>query len=311
MADPAAKRAILIAGPTASGKSALALTLAERHGGVVVNADSMQVYADLAILTARPSSSEAARVPHRLFGHIDAADAYSVGRWTSDVREALRNIEGSGRMPVIVGGTGLYLTALTSGLSEIPDVPPELRAQLRSEASEMRPAELHARLAVVDPDAAERLRPSDPQRVLRALEVFAATGCSILAFHNRRAPPALPWSAIAGVCLDVPRAELNTRIDTRFDMMMEAGALDEVEAMARRRLDPALPAMRSLGAPQLLRVLDRSVDLPSAIAAAKTASRHYAKRQVTYARHQLRDLRWVRPEDATEAIESQLDLPRP
>lgn len=310
MGTSGAKRAILIAGPTASGKSALAVMLAERHGGTVINADSMQVYADLAILTARPTAADTARVPHRLFGHVDAADAYSVGRWLTEMRDVLDEVAAAGRLPVIVGGTGLYLKALMEGLAEMPPVPPDLRARLRDEARDAPPGELHARLAAVDPVMAARLRPSDPQRLMRALEIFAATGRSLASFQLARTNPVLPPDQVGGVFLDIPRAALNARIDQRFAAMMAAGALDEVAALDERILDPTLPAMRALGVPQLLPALREPELLPEAVASATRASRHYAKRQVTYARHQLPNLPWSGPAEASDVIDHQLALAR-
>jgi tRNA dimethylallyltransferase len=301
-----AKRAILIAGPTASGKSALALALAEQHGGVVINADSMQVYADLTILTARPSSADRARAPHRLFGHIDAADAYSVGRWLHDMQHTLSEVAAAGLCPVIVGGTGLYFKALTEGLSEMPQISAEVRERLRVEARAVPAAALHARLAMLDPDMAARLRPTDPQRILRAIEVFETTGRSLLFYQQRRAPAVLPSASIAAVFLDLPRPVLNARIDERFDRMIAGGALDEVTALANRRLDPTLPAMRALGVPHLLEAVGRVDRLAPAIAAAKLASRQYAKRQVTYARHQLPGFTWAAPADGRAIVERQL-----
>ncbi|MBE7186577.1 MAG: tRNA (adenosine(37)-N6)-dimethylallyltransferase MiaA [Methylobacterium mesophilicum] len=285
----AEKRAILIAGPTASGKSALALDLAGRICGTVINADSMQVYADLHILTARPSSAETARVPHRLFGHVDAAAAYSVGRWLDDVRLALEETWTAGRRPVVVGGTGLYFKALTQGLSAIPAVPDALRARIRQEAEGQAPEQLHARLAQHDPVMAARLRPSDPQRILRALEVWEATGRSLAAFQGERQPPLLPVGEVAASILEPDRDDLKRRIERRFDAMMAAGALDEVARLAARNLDPTLPAMRALGVPPLLAHLRGEIDLDTAVRAGKGLTWQYARRQMTFIRSQLAD----------------------
>jgi tRNA dimethylallyltransferase len=298
-----AKRAILIAGPTASGKSAVAITLAEQLGGVVINADSMQVYADLDVLTARPSAGDLTRVPHRLFGHIDAAETYSVGRWLTEVEQCLAVTWGEGRIPVLVGGTGLYFKALTQGLSAIPLVPEVVRARLRTEAEGRSADELHATLAARDPIMAARLRPTDPQRILRALEVFEATGRSLSTFQAVREPPILPSDRCAGVFFAPERAVLNAQIDRRFDRMIDEGAVDEVARLGARQLDPVLPAMRALGVPPLLVHLAGDLPLAEAVDRGKLLTRQYAKRQMTFARHQLPDLDWVAPADALASLE--------
>lgn len=290
--------AILIAGPTASGKSALALDLAEQLGGTIVNADSMQVYRDLAILTARPKQAELSHAPHLLFGHVDGAINYSVGRYLADAEVVLAELRAENRLPIFVGGTGLYFKALTQGLSEIPKVPEEVRAQIRARAEGRPVAELHAELACCDPVMAERLRPSDPQRILRALEVFAATGQSLAAFQRLKQAPLLDMNRCLAVFLLPDRKDLRTRIDQRFDLMLAEGALAEVEALRRRGLDPALPVMRAHGVPHLLRFLEGQCDLAAAASCGKSDTRAYAKRQFTFVRHQLPDFRWVAPEMA-------------
>jgi tRNA dimethylallyltransferase len=297
------KRALLIAGPTASGKSAVALRLAERFGGTIVNADAMQVYADLRVLTARPSTAEERRAPHRLFGEVDAAENFSAGRWLERAREILADSRG----PLIfVGGTGLYFRALTEGLSDIPRVPEEVRAAVRAEAEGEATPALHATLAGRDPLTAARLRPSDRQRVLRALEVVAATGRPLAEFHGARQAPALPAGAWAGLFLAPERAALNARIESRFDEMLRESALDEVAALAARKLDPALPAMRAHGVPHLIAHLEGRLSLDEARALAVRDTRRYAKRQFTWARHQMPDFAWVAPEGAEAAGEKAL-----
>lgn len=290
--------AILIAGPTASGKSALALAVAERLGGTLVNADSMQVYADLPILSAQPDAGERRRAPHRLFGHVDGATTHSVGRWLAEVEGVLAEAHAAGRVAVVVGGTGLYFKALTQGLSAIPAVPAAVRVAVRAEADGISVAELHARLATLDPTGAARLRPTDPQRILRALEVIRATGRPLATFQQERQRPLLPQGSYRAVFLTLERAELNRRIDARFDAMVRAGALREVTAFAARHLDPALPAMRALGVPSLLACLAGSATLDAAVTAAKLQTRHYAKRQTTFGRHQLADFVPLTPEAA-------------
>lgn len=289
-------RALLIAGPTASGKSALALSLAERLGGTVINADSMQVYRDLRIITARPTEEEERRVPHLLYGHVDAAENYSTGRWVADAARVLRETEGTGRLPIFVGGTGLYFRALVQGLSDIPPVPADIRARVRGEAEGLATPELHARLAVVDPRTAARLRPSDRQRILRALEVFEATGRSLAEWQQEPGVPMLRVENTRAVFLSVEREQLRRRIDARFDAMLEAGALDEVRLLAARHLDPALPAMKAHGVPWLMRHLRGEMSLEDAAAGGKADTRKYAKRQETWFRHQLREFEWIEPE---------------
>ena len=294
-------QALLIAGPTASGKSALAIACARALGGVVVNADSMQVYADLRVLTARPSPDEEAAAPHRLFGHVDAAVNYSVGKWLADAQAVLDEARAQGRLAILAGGTGMYFKALTQGLSDIPAVPEEVRAQVRAQAQGLSPPQLHARLAACDPMTAARLRPSDPQRILRALEIFAATGRPLAAFQGARQAPILPRGAWAGLFLDAPRDWLYARIDARFRAMVDQGAVKEARALMARGLDPALPAMRAHGVPGLIDWLAGRASLEEAVARGQADTRHYAKRQMTFARHQLPDFRFVAPEAAERA----------
>jgi tRNA dimethylallyltransferase len=300
-------RAILIAGPTASGKSALAQSVARRHGGEVVNADSMQVYRDLRILTARPTPQEEQTVPHRLFGHVDGAENYSVGRWLEDFKATLDELAARGRVAVVAGGTGLYFKAALQGLSDIPTVPAEVRAKVREGARGRPPQELHAELARVDPIMASRLRPSDPQRILRALEIFAATGRSLAQLQGARTPPLLDSVACPAFFIAPSRPELFARINARFDKMIEAGALDEARALGSRGLDPLLPVMRAHGVPHLLSFFDGRMSLDEAIERGKSDTRHYAKRQVTFARHQLPSFLWLEGEDMETRILAALE----
>ncbi len=287
--------AILIAGPTASGKSALAVRLALRHGGVVINTDSMQVYRDLRRLTARPEPDEEARVPHRLYGHVDGAVNYSVGQFSRDATALLADLDG--RLPVFVGGTGLYFRALEQGFSDLPPVPEAVRAGVRDEA-EGRPTEaLHADLARHDPEGAARLRPSDRMRVMRALEIFLTTGRPIASFYGDPVPGPLAGQNLQRFFLAPDRALLRARIDARFRTMIADGALDEVSCLRARRLDPMLPVMRAHGVPGLIAHLDGTLDLEAAIARGQADTRAYAKRQVTWFRHQMgTDWRWLDPE---------------
>lgn len=294
--------AILIAGPTASGKSALALEVARATGGAVVNADSMQVYRDLRILSARPTPPDEAAAEHLLYGHVDAAVNYSVGLWLADFAEVLARLRSEKRLAVVVGGTGMYFKAVTQGLSDIPRVPEEVRAQVRAAAEGVEPAALHARLAAVDPETAGKLRPTDPQRIVRALEVFEATGKPLASFQGARAAPLLAAREWKGFFLAPERDVVRAAIDGRFERMMAEGALAEVEALRARRLDPALPVMRAHGVPGLIAHLDGKAALAEAVAKGQADTRAYAKRQFTFARHQLRDFAWVRPADAAESI---------
>ncbi len=300
--------AVLIAGPTASGKSALGIKLAQALDGVVINADSMQVYRDLRIITARPTPEEEALVPHRLYGHVDAAVNFSVGRYVADAISVLRELEGR-KLPIFVGGTGLYFKALTEGLSDIPSVPDEVREQVRRESEGLETPELHRLLSGRDPETARTLRPSDRLRVQRALEIHAATGRPLVSFHGARQPGPLADASVVKLFLAPDREELRRRIDRRFLAMMEEGALDEVKRLGDRNLDPMLPAMQAHGVPGLLACLRGEASLEEAIARGQGDTRRYAKRQFTWFRHQLPDWQWVEPERGYEAVMGQLNAP--
>ena len=298
--------AILIAGPTASGKSALALTLAEKFGGNIVNADSMQVYRDLRVITARPTPAEEARVPHRLYGHVDAGENYSVGRWCRDVGEALKEIAAQGRVPILVGGTGLYFKALTTGLAAVPPIPAEIRGQVRARMASEGAAALHGELTSLDPVTAQRLMVNDRSRISRALEVVLATGRSLTDWHHEGMPALVDSARAAKIFLTCERKQLVARIETRFAAMLKAGALDEVRALERRQLDPLLPAMKAHGVPWLIRNLNGEISLDEAAAGAIMDTRRYAKRQLTWFRNQMKDWPWAGPEQAQKALETQL-----
>ncbi|WP_245410913.1 tRNA (adenosine(37)-N6)-dimethylallyltransferase MiaA [Microvirga flavescens] len=292
--------AVLIAGPTASGKSALAIRLAQALGGVVVNADSMQTYRDLRVITARPTPGDEALVPHRLYGHVDAAVNYSVGRYLADAAQLLEEIQGKA-LPIFVGGTGLYFKGLTEGLSDIPPVPEEIREAVRLECESRETPDLHRLLAERDPETAATLRPSDRMRIMRALEIFAATGKPLVSFHGLRQPGLLHDRKVLKLFLEPEREELRRRIDSRFVAMMDQGALEEVRALGERRLDPMLPAMRAHGVPGLLAHLRGETTLEDAIERGQGDTRRYAKRQFTWFRHQLSDWTWVTPEAGFDA----------
>ena len=284
---------ILIAGPTASGKSALALALAQRLDGVVINADSMQVYRDLRILTARPTLQDEALVAHRLFGMVDGAQAYSVGQWGVDAAAAIADAHARGQTAIVVGGTGLYFKALLEGLSPIPDVPDEVRAFWRQQGEQRGSAELHTVLVERDPVMAERLRPSDSQRIVRALEVIEATGKSLAAWQSEPARPVLQAAQARCLVVDPPREEVYRRIEDRFEHMIEEGALDEVAILRDRALSTELPVMRALGVPALLAYLEGACDLACAIERCKTETRRYAKRQFTWLRGHMQSWDWL------------------
>jgi tRNA dimethylallyltransferase len=281
----------LIAGPTASGKSALALRLARATGAEIVNADSMQLYRDLRLLSARPSPDEEAQAPHHLFGTVDAADGWSVGRWLRAATEVLAGVASRGRPAIVVGGTGLYFHALTHGLAEIPQVPAAARRDAEADYDRLSESAFRARLAVQDPAAAQRIAPGDRQRLVRAWEVYAATETALSDWQARGAPALRPdaWTAVA---LEPPREALYARCDSRLAAMVEAGVLDEVAAFAARNLDPALPLMKAVGFRELAAHLRGEASLPDALAAAQQQTRNYAKRQTTWMRGQMAD--WPR-----------------
>jgi tRNA dimethylallyltransferase len=281
--SPGGPKLALIAGPTASGKSALAIALAERCDGVVINADSAQVYADLRVLTARPTREEEARVPHRLFGHVDGADLYSAARWAAEARAAIAEARASGRLPILVGGTGLYLRTLLDGIAPVPEIEAEIRAEVRA----LPVAEAHAALARADPAAAARLRPTDTTRVARALEVVRSTGRPMAHWQTERVGGIGGEAALAALVLLPDRGWLTARTDARFEAMLEIGAVEEVEAL-RQRTDVAesAPVRRAIGVREIGDWLDGAIGRDEAVARAQAATRQYAKRQYTWFRRQ-------------------------
>jgi tRNA dimethylallyltransferase len=300
--------AVLIAGPTASGKSALALDLARNTGGVVINTDSMQVYRDLRVITARPSRSEEAEVPHRLYGHVDAAVNFSAGAFAADAATAIAEARAQNRPAIFVGGSGLYFKALTRGLSAVPAIPSDIREAVRERLERDGVGALHAELSRRDAASAERLKPRDRTRIARALEVILATGRSLSDWHRDGLPPLLPQGSFRALYLAPERDALYARIDARFEAMLEAGALEEVAQLAARNLDPLLPAMKAHGVPALIRHLKGEITRDEASAIGRADTRHYAKRQFTWFRHQLSEFEWVKPEAAGEWMEGKLHL---
>jgi tRNA dimethylallyltransferase len=303
---PERAKAVLIAGPTASGKSALALELAQRHRGVVINTDSMQVYRDLRVLTARPTADEEAQAPHWLYGTVDAGVNFSAGAWVLEAEKALAMARGQGLLPIFAGGSGLYFKALTQGLSAVPPIAAEVREDVRARLARDGVAALHAELALRDPATAARLAPADRSRVARALEVVEGTGRSLTDWHRDALPPLLPPQETIAVFLAPEREALYARIDRRFNLMLDAGALEEVAALALRGLDPLLPAMKAHGVPALIRHLNGELTREEAAAIGAADTRHYSKRQFTWFRHQLLEFRWVKPEAAGALLETAL-----
>jgi tRNA dimethylallyltransferase len=291
-------RALLIAGPTASGKSALALAVARARDGVVINTDSMQVYRDLRVLTARPTPEEEAQAPHRLYGTVDAAVNFSAGAWVDAARGVLTEVRAQGKLPIFIGGSGLYFKALTRGLSAVPPVPDAVRDDVRARLERSGPEALHAELATRDPVSAAKLNLRDRTRIARALEVIEATGRALTDWHNDALPPLLPPDGTTAVFLAPDRDDLYARIDARFVRMLDEGALDEVEALAARGLDPLLPAMKAHGVPALIKYLRGEISREEACAIGQADTRHYAKRQFTWFRHQLLEFEWMTPEKA-------------
>ncbi len=278
--------AVVVAGPTASGKSELALRLAERFDGIIINADSMQLYRELRILTARPGAAAEARSPHRLYGILPAAEAGSVATWR---RLALAEVEAAwagGHLPILVGGTGLYLHALYRGLAPVPVVPPSVVSEATALHAELGPKAFHRALADRDPEMAAKLLPSDRQRLVRAFSVMAATGRSLAAWQAM-SPSGTFEAPLATIHLNPPRSEIYARCNARFNAMVQDGALDEVAALVTLGLDPGLPAMKALGVAPLNRHLRREITLAEAIADGQQATRRYAKRQMTWFRHRL------------------------
>ncbi|AHK44815.1 MULTISPECIES: tRNA (adenosine(37)-N6)-dimethylallyltransferase MiaA [Ensifer] len=293
--------AILITGPTASGKSALAVELARRHDGVVINADSMQVYDTLRVLTARPDEADMGGVEHRLYGHMPAGQAYSTGAWLREAQALVATLRKTGRLPVFVGGTGLYFKALTGGLADMPEIPAAIRERLRERLMQEGPDGLHAELAARDPQTAETLKPGDGQRIVRALEVVEATGQSIRLYQQKSGPEIIDPQRARKLVVLPDRKVLHDRINRRFGMMLSGGAIDEVRALLALNLDPAMPVMKAIGVSQIAALLRGEIDEAEVIETGAAATRQYAKRQMTWFRNQLDDS-WQRIENAAEAI---------
>lgn len=292
---------VLIAGPTASGKSALGVALAHELGGEIINADSMQVYRELRVLTARPSEAEEKAVPHHLYGHVSGGTLYSTGQWLEDCLAAMADVRSRGRVPIILGGTGLYFQALTQGFVDMPTIPDAVRDAVRAEVAEIGPQAAHGQLAAVDPKWAAQVNANDPQRIARGLEVFRATGRALTDWHQDPVEVPLQGAALKLV-LSPDRTWLYERINRRFDLMLDAGALKEVEALVSREIPAHLPVMKSLGVPELRAALKGDMSLDAARDLAQTKSRQYAKRQMTWFRQKMIAWNAVSAQD----LESQL-----
>lgn len=275
---------ILIAGATASGKSALAMRLARELGGAVINADSMQVYRELNILTARPSAADEVACPHALYGHVRAHESYSVGRYVTEAAKAIESAQAQGLRPIMTGGTGLYFKGLTEGLSPIPEVAPDVRSYWRKQAEAVGVQKLHKILLVRDPAMAKKLNPADPQRIVRALEVLDSSGKSLSYWQAQPGTPVVAEANAVKLLVSRDREDLHLRAGRRFDEMMTGGALDEVSALGALQLDPASPVMRALGVAPLLAAVRGQMQLAEAITQAKAETRQYIKRQDTWFR---------------------------
>jgi tRNA dimethylallyltransferase len=283
----------LIAGPTASGKSALAMAVAEERGAIIVNADSMQVYRELRVLTARPTLVDEARITHRLYGHRPASERYSVADWLADIAPLVGEARAGGPPLVIVGGTGLYFRGLLKGLSPVPEIPAAIRERWRAEGQRSRPDALHAELARRDPEMAARLRPSDPHRIIRALEVIEATGRSLGDWQKVAGAPLIREGEADRIYLAPPRQETYARVNSRLEGMIAEGALEEVRALMALDLPPDRPALRAHGVPSFSAYLRGQLSFSAAMERAQTDTRNYVKRQLTWARRNMMSWRWI------------------
>ena len=304
---------VLIAGPTAAGKSRLALALAEAlepfGGATIINSDSMQVYRDLRILTARPSPDDEARAPHRLYGTFPSDRRCSAGRWRALAVEAISRARSDGRAPLVVGGTGLYFQALTEGLAPVPDVPAAVRERGERLLDELGNAAFHEELSRRDPLMAARIPPSDRQRMARAWEVVEATGVSLAEWRRRHAD-ARPPGRFAGIVVSAPRETLYARCDDRFEEMVANGAVDEARSLLARAISPSHPVMKAVGVRELARHLDGETSLDEAVAAGQRATRRYAKRQMTWFRNRMADWRRFEARDPESLLPEALSFVR-
>lgn len=295
--------AVLIAGPTASGKSDIGMALAERLNGTIINADAMQVYKGLRILTARPSEADEARVPHRLYGTVEPDVAWSVADWSRAATQVAREVVADGRLPIILGGTGMYLSVLSEGITPMPEIPAEIREDVRSREVE----DVFGEVSAIDPDLATRVGPGDPQRLMRALEVFLATGEPLSEWQKR--PKVRPFEGtFARIVIEPDRAFVYERIEQRFDKMMDLGVMQEIADLEARNLKADLPIMRALGVPELLRVHCGEMEIEDAVTEIKTKTRRFAKRQLTWFRNQMISWNRVSAQDMESQIQDSFNI---
>ena len=281
------KPILIVAGPTASGKSSLALAAADKYNGVIINCDAMQVYRELRLITARPSSEDEAKVPHKLYGVIPAAEACSAGIWRELAVAEIETCWRADRLPIVTGGTGLYIRALMEGLTDIPEIPREIREEVTERRDQIGPEAFRQELAKFDPVSAERLNPTDSQRMIRAYEVYLGTERSLTDWHQVAPTTPSLEANYQSIIFEPPRDELYAKCEARFDWMIDTGVLDEVHALMELNLEPSLPAMKALGVPELITYLRDKMTLEDAVSAAKQATKRYAKRQMTWFRGQI------------------------
>ncbi len=283
------KKTIILSGPTASGKSALALFIAQKFDAVIINCDSKQLYKEIPIITAQPTADEMAQIPHELYGCISVAEHCSVGRWIDMVKPVIDKTHADGKIPMLVGGTGMYIKYLTEGIPQMPDIDEEIRTQVRAQIQEEGSAVTHTKLAAIDPDIAAKLEPGDSQRIARAMEVIRQTGKSLLYWQQQKAEAIYPADSFIKFFLSPPREKVYENCNSRFVKMLDAGLMDEMKALDAMQLDPELPSMRSHGVPEMLAYLHGNMTLEEAVEQSQQNTRHYIKRQFTWFRNQMKD----------------------
>ncbi len=296
------KPIIILSGPTASGKSALAMVIAGELGAVIINCDSKQLYREIPIITAQPSDEDKAQVPHELYGVMSAAEDCSVGRWLDMARQAIDKVHSEGKTPLLVGGTGMYIKSLTDGISAVPQIDNEIRRSTRNIIAESGAEYLHNMLEKEDPDMAARLKKGDSQRVARAYEVIKQTGKSLIYWQEQPPVTFYPEASFRKFFLSPPKEEVYSNCNLRFGKMLEAGVMEEIEALNKMGLSPELPSMRAHGVPELRAVLHGTMSMEEAAEQAKRNTRHYIKRQFTWFRHQMQDTVALEGEGAVEAM---------
>lgn len=303
------KRIIILGGPTASGKSALALDIAKKIDGVIINADSQQVYLEIPIITAQPTTEEQAQVPHKLYGIISVRELFSVVQWLELVTKEINNVFNQGKTPMLVGGTGMYIKALVEGIAEVPEINPDIRQQVRQICDQDGAETIHAILTEKDPQIAAKLKPNDRQRVLRAYEVLLDTGKSLLYWQQQKVTPIFPSEMFKTFFLLPDRAEVYEKCNLRLIQMLEKGLLDEMQALDAMQVPATFPAMRAHGIREFIAYLHGKISLSDATAQAQQATRNYVKRQFTWFRHQMRDAVAITCADGVNIDENILRIP--